>query len=311
MASGSHRAIYAAILGNLAIAITKFVAAFMSGSSAMMAEGIHSLVDTGNGGLLLLGIRQSKRPPDRLHPFGHGKDLYFYVLIVGISIFAVGGGISIYEGILHTLHPEPMTGVTLNYIVLGVAVVFEAIVWTIAFKEFMALKGEQESVLQNIRTSKDPTTFAVLFEDTAALAGLLVALMGIFLAHQFNIPALDGVASITIGVILCSVAGFLIYESKGLLLGESANPEVVNSVEQIALSDTSVQKVNRVLTMHMGPRQVILNLDVKFNPALSADTIETAVERLEKEIRAQHKEIKYIFIEASTLAKHHREHQQQ
>lgn len=300
MASGSDKAIYAAIVGNFLIAIMKFVAAFISGSAAMLAEGIHSLVDTGNGGLLLLGIHKSKRPPDRVHPFGHGKDLYFYVLIVAILIFGVGGGISIYEGILHVLHPEPLGNALLSYIVLGLAIVFEGIVWTIALKAFMAAKGEQ-STWESIRTSKDPTTFAVLFEDTAALAGLIVAIVGIFLAHQLNMPVLDGIASIGIGVILCTVASVLLYESKGLLLGESADPAVVNSIQEIAEADPAVTRVGRTLTMHLGPHQILVNLDLDFKDGLSTEEVKTAVDRIEEAIRREHEKVKYIFVEAEAL----------
>lgn len=300
--SGSRAAIYAAILGNLAIAITKFVAAVIGGSSAMMAEGIHSLVDTGNGGLLLLGIQMSQRPADDAHPFGHGKELYFYVLIVGILIFGIGGGISIWEGIQHVFHPEPITNASLSYAVLGLAIVFEGIVWTIALKAFLQ-ETEGGPFWESIRSSKNPTTFAVLFEDSAALGGLVIALGGIFLSQRLSMPVLDGAASIVIGVLLCTIAFVLIYESKALLIGEAADPETVDNIRTIALADPMVNDVIRLLTMHMGPRQVILNIELDFDGSCSGDEIEKAVDRIETAIRAEHDEITYLFIESGSLSR--------
>src|ERR1700730_15449274 len=205
MASESRVAIFAAILGNVAIALTKFIAAYFSGSSAMLSEGIHSLVDTGNGGLMLLGLRKSQKPADAEHPFGYGKELYFWTLIVAIVIFAVGGGISAYEGLLHVLHPKPFENPLLNYVVLGLAFVFEGYSFVIAYKTFQSEQGEQ-TIWESIETRKDPTTYTVLFEDSAALLGLVVAFVGVFLAHKLNNPYFDGAASIMIGVILAVVA---------------------------------------------------------------------------------------------------------
>src|SRR6266478_7681458 len=207
MGNESRTAIFAAIAGNLAIAATKLVAAFFTGSSAMLSEGIHSLVDTGNGGLLLLGFRKSRKPPDANHPFGHGKELYFWSLVVAILIFALGGGMSVYEGATHLTHPHAYDP-TWNYIVLGFALVFEGFSFYFAYKAFRSEMG-RAGILATIRASKDPTTFTVLFEDTAALLGLIVAFLGIYLGHLLNNPYLDGVASIIIGVILAAVAGFL------------------------------------------------------------------------------------------------------
>ena len=225
MATASSKfVIYAAIGANLAIAIMKFVAAALTGSSAMVSEGIHSLVDTGNGGLLLFGIHKSKQPADATHPFGYGKELYFWSLIVAVLIFGVGGGISIYEGIAHLLHPRPLEDPFWSYLVLGFAAVFEGLVFVIAFRAFQALKGEDESIWQAIKSSKDPTTFTVLFEDAAAMLGLIFAFVGIFLAYQFENPYLDGVASVCIGLLLAAVAVVLAYESKGLLVGEGTGP---------------------------------------------------------------------------------------
>ncbi|MGH7848276.1 MAG: cation diffusion facilitator family transporter [Candidatus Binatia bacterium] len=304
--SGSKRAIFAAIAGNLVIAISKFVAAGFTGSSAMISEGIHSLVDTGNGGLLLLGIRMSQKPADATHPFGYGKELYFWTLIVAVLIFGVGGGVSTYEGILHLLHPNLLEDPTWSYVVLALAIVFEGIVFTVALKEFRKIKGEK-STWQEIRTSKDPTTFTVLFEDSAAMLGLLAALAGIYLAHRFNNPYFDGAASIVIGVILASVAVFLAYESKGLLVGEGADPETLASIKAVAESDSAVEKVNRPLTMHFGPHTVLLSMDVQFRKGMSCMEIESAVGRLEEIIRSKHQDIKHIFIEAQSIAPNGRE----
>ena len=302
MASESRTAIFAAIAGNLAIAATKFVAAALTGSSAMLSEGIHSVVDTGNGGLLLLGVRMSKKPADAAHPFGHGKELYFWSLVVAILIFALGGGMSVYEGVTHIAHPNHGQDPTWNYVVLGIAIVFESASFYFALKAFRKEMGQQ-GVWQTIHASKDPTTFTILFEDTAALLGLLVAFAGIFLGHALNNPYLDGVASITIGVILGVVAGFLAYESKGLLIGEGVDQPTLKSIRKIAREDPAVVKVRKALTMHFGPHDVLLTLDIQFQEHLTAVEISAVVDQLEKKIRDRHPEIKHIFIEAKSLLK--------
>jgi cation diffusion facilitator family transporter len=299
MTTDSKTAIFAAIAGNLAIAATKLVAAYFTGSSAMLSEGIHSLVDTGNGGLLLLGSKRAKKPADVNHPFGHGKELYFWSLVVAILIFALGGGMSVYEGVTHMMHPH-LSDPTWNYVVLGFAIVFESISFFFAYKAFRTEMGTQ-GIFKTIRTSKDPTTFTVLFEDTAALLGLLVALIGIFLGHVLQNPYLDGAASVLIGVILGVVAAFLAYESKGLLIGEAVNPEVLTSIRSLVRADEAVDEVRKSLTMHFGPTEVLLTLDVRFKRHLKANQIAAAIDRLERNIRAKHPEIKHIFIEAKAL----------
>jgi cation diffusion facilitator family transporter len=299
MTSESKVAVFAAMAGNLAIAITKLIAAYFSGSSAMLSEGIHSVVDTGNGALLLVGLRQSRKPADARHPFGHGKELYFWPLVVAIMIFALGGGMSVYEGVTHLMHPTHADP-TWNYVVLGIAFVFESISSVFAFKAFRGeLKGQRP--LAAIRASKDPTTFTVLFEDSAALLGLVVAFLGIFLGNVLHNPYFDGIASIVIGLILAVVAAFLAYETKGLLIGEGVNPETLDSLRSIATADPAVQEVRKSLTMHFGPYEVLLTLDILFKKELTAEEITSAINRIEAAIRARHTEIKHVFIEAKSL----------
>lgn len=299
--NSSKKTIFAAIGANFAIAITKFVAPALSGSSAMLSEGIHSLADTGNELLLLLGIHMSQKPADANHPFGRGKELYFWTLIVAMMIFTVGGGISIYQGVTHLLNLKPLKDPTWDYVVLGFSVVFEGFSWKVAFTELLATKGEK-NFWEAVRTSKDPIVFTVLFEDSAALLGLVVAFVGIFLGHQFHNPAFDGIASIVIGVILAVVAIVLAYESKGLLIGESADIETVNNIRRLAADEPAVERVMRTLTMHLGPDEVLLNLEIHFYIQLSSEEVALAVSRLEETIRTHHPEVKHIFIEAKSLA---------
>ena len=298
--SGSKVVIFAAIGGNLAIATTKFIAATITGSSAMLSEGIHSVVDTGNGLLLLFGIRQSQRPADELHPFGHGKELYFWTLIVAILIFAIGGGVSIYEGIIHSRHAAPLRDLKWNYIVLGFSILFEGISWAIALREFNRARGKL-GYLEAIRQSRDPTAYAVLFEDSAALAGLLVALAGISLGHFLEKPVLDGAASILIGAILCAVAVFLAYKSKDLLIGEAINKEVLADIRAVAAAEPAVKGLARALTMHFAPHEVLLNIELLFAEGLSAKEVAEAIDRVEKGIRDRHPEVRHIFVEAKGI----------
>jgi cation diffusion facilitator family transporter len=302
MALGTKLTVLAAMGGNFVIAVMKFVAAAFTGSSAMLSEGIHSMVDTGNAGLLLLGMRLSKRPPDKLHPFGHGKELYFWSLVVAIMIFGVGGGVSAYEGILHLLHPAPVEDPAWAYWVLALAAVFEGIVLWIALRQFFATKPPNQSVWRTIRTAKDPTVFTVLLEDTAALLGLLTAFLGVWLGHYFANPYFDGAASVVIGLILGGIAAILAWESKGLLIGESADARVVNSIQRLVESDPAVQQARPPLTMHLGPDHILVNLDIRFADDLTAADIEAAIVRLEQAIRQAHPQVRQIFIEAASLA---------
>jgi cation diffusion facilitator family transporter len=296
--------VYGAIGSNLVIAVAKFAAALFSGSSAMLAEAIHSLVDTGNELLLLLGIKRSKRPSDPLHPFGHGKELYFWSLIVAILLFGLGAGMSIYEGISHLEHPVEIRDPTWNYVVLGVAFVAEGTSWTIALRKLFEERRAGQNLWQTLRMSKDPTVYTVLAEDSAALAGIVVAFLGVLLGHRLRNPYLDGSASIAIGVILASVAVYLALESRDLLIGESAGRDVIKDVRALAQSDPAVVQVFPPLTMHFGPNRVLLNLDVEFRPDLTAEEVAAAVDRLESRIRADHPSIERIFIEAEALRGH-------
>ncbi|MFZ0242926.1 MAG: cation diffusion facilitator family transporter [Desulfobacterales bacterium] len=297
MASGSKKVIYAALIGNTLVAATKFVAAAFTGSSAMLSEGIHSLVDTGNQGLLLWGDRQAKKPADAQFPFGHGREIYFWSFVVAILIFALGAGFSIYEGIHHLLHPQPVKNPLVNYIVLGLAMVFEGGSLWVAVREFNHVKGRR-GYFAAVHHGKDPTVFVVLFEDSAALVGLLIALAGIALNEVTGNPAFDGIASILIGVILGVTAIWLAYETKGLLIGESADPEIVRAIRQCSLELAPVEAVNEVLTTHMGPDFILVNASVDMADKATAGDIEKAIASFDRRIKSRFPAIKRVFVEA-------------
>ena len=301
MESESRLAIFAAIAGNIAIAITKFIAAFFSTSSAMFAEGIHSLVDTGNGALLLFGMHKSRQSPDLTHPFGYGKELYFWSLIVAITIFAVGGGLSVYEGIIHILHPEPLENPFWNYIVLGCAFVFEGTTWIFGWKAFRTAKGRQ-GIIEAIHKSKDPTTFIVIFEDSGALLGLVIAFAGVFFGHWLNNPYIDGISSVLIGLMLGLMSIFLASESKDLLIGEGVEPETLRRLRDLIAADSSVDRVNHMLTMYFGPHEVMLTLDLRFNTALTAAEVREAIARLTRNIKKAQPDITRIFFAAESVS---------
>lgn len=301
-AEGSTKVVIAAFIGNGLIAVTKFAAATATGSSAMFSEAVHSLVDTGNQALLLYGIQRSRRPADARHPFGYGRELYFWAFIVAILLFSGGAGVSIYEGVHKILDPQPVTDAYINYIVLGLATVFESAAFFFALREFNRVKGGR-GYLAAVRVSKDPALFTVLLEDAAALLGLAVALCGIFLAQVLELPVLDGVASVAIGLVLTAAALLLAYETKGLLIGEAAKPEVVARIRRIVGAEHGVDRINEILTMHMGPRDVLLNLSLDFRSTLTADEVEAEVSRLERQIKAALPEITRVFIEAQSRAR--------
>jgi cation diffusion facilitator family transporter len=293
----SNIAVYGAIAANVAIAITKFVVAGISGSSAMLSEGIHSAVDTFNGVLLLVGLRLSQRPATTEHPFGHGKELYFWSLIVAVLIFGLGGGLSFYEGIQHVRHPEPMRDPMWNYVVLGIAFVFEGSSFAIALRQFLKQAGDTP-FWEALHRSKDPTTYTVLAEDSAALVGLVVAAIGIWASHHFDTPELDGAASIAIGLLLAGVAVALISESRGLLIGEGIQPETARAIRAIALAQPKVRDVGRVLSMYVGPDDVLVTMDLDFDDGTAAADAGAAIAAVEKQVRERYPVIKRLFIEA-------------
>ena len=287
--------IYAALGGNFLIAVTKFVAAAFTGSSAMLSEGVHSLVDTGNQGLLLYGLHRADKPPDEAHPLGYGRELYFWSFIVALLVFALGAGISLYEGVQHIREPKHVDNVTVNYLVLALSAVFEGASWFLALRHFRKVKG-RHGYIEAVRRSKDPTVFTVLFEDSAALAGLLIAFIGLFAADYLEMPILDGVASIGIGIVLGVTAIFLAIETKGLLIGEAASRRIEDGIREIVASDESVQQTNDVLTVHLGPQQVVVALSVEFEDDLSAPDIEACVVRLERSLKKKYSQITSVFI---------------
>jgi cation diffusion facilitator family transporter len=297
----SKVAVIAAIVGNLLVATIKFVAAGLTGSSAMVAEGIHSLVDTGNGGLVLLGMRRSAKPADAQHPFGHGKALYFWTLIVAISIFGIGGGMSVYEGISALQHPAALENPMPNYIVLVIAFAVEGWAFLTAMREFNRARGQMPA-LEFVRTSKDPSLFTVVFEDLAAMLGLIVAFLGIFLGHLFQNPLFDGGASVVIGLILMSVAALLARESKGLLVGEGVEPKVLEAMRAMVSADRGVDRVGDIRTLYLGPNDLLVNLDIAFDPKLTGDGIHAAITRIESALKGAYPEVRRVCIEAETLA---------
>lgn len=281
------------------IAIAKFVAAGITGSSAMLSEGVHSLVDTVNELLLLYGLRRAAQPADRTHPFGYGRELYFWSFIVALLVLAMGAGVSFYEGVMHIRQPEPVARPLMNYLVLAVSFVFEGSSWWVALREFRARKGRL-GYFEAFRLSKDPATFTVLLEDSAALLGLLVALAGLVSAQLLDQPVLDGVASIGIAAVLSLSALLLARETKGLLIGEPAHPVVGEAILAIAAGDAGVRCANGVLTVQMGPSQVVATLSAEFEDALTTPQIEACINRIEKQAKQAHPEIVSLFIKPQT-----------
>ena len=302
-AGGSNIAIFGAITANTLIAISKFIAASFTGSSAMMAEGIHSLVDTGNGLLLLLGIKRSKQKPDAMHPFGYGKEVYFWSFVVSVLIFALGGGFALYEGIHALMDPHPLEDPTWSYWVLTAAIVFEGSALYVALKAFNKSRKNKRNLIRNIIKSKDAATFAVIIEDTAALVGLAIALTGVFLSQELQNPYMDGGASVLIGLLLLSVATFLARESKGLLLGESATPETISGIEKILDNNEKVQEWNLPQTMHFGPSSVLLVQELDLIDGLSLEEAEKAMKEIKKEIKQKFPSITRVYLETKDLEK--------
>lgn len=295
MASGSKHVVYAALVGNLAIAVTKFAAAAWTGSSAMLSEGIHSTVDTSNQAILLFGMKRASRPPDARHPFGYGMEIYFWAFVVALLIFALGGALSIYEGLHRILHPEPIHEPWANFIVLAIAIVIESFTFRVAWKE---LRHQQpgRSIWRALRVSKDPSVFAIFCEDFAALAGLMVALIGVGLAYFLELPVFDGLASVGIGLILIATAVFLSRETLSLMAGESASAAVLADVEGVLSSDRRVKHVDEVLSMHLGPQEILLAVSIDFDESLTGEEVETTMRELTRSLEACREEISRVFL---------------
>ncbi len=302
-ANSSKKVIFAALIGNFLIFVTKLSAAIYTNSSAMFSEAIHSIVDCGNQVLLLYGIKKASQKADRAHPFGYGKELYFWSFVVAMLIFAVGAGVSLYEGVHKIIEPEEITNIHINYIVLSVAILFEAYPWKMAYDEFNRRRSGLP-FFTAVQESKDPGLFAILFEDTAAMLGLFSALVGLLIGDFFDIPEADGVASVAIGIILAMTAALLAFECKGLLIGEAADPKVIKSIRNLFDGHPYVDNINEVLTMHMGPRDILLNLSLDFKNSIPAGEVENIISMFEQKIKQKHPEIKRVFIEIQSRHGH-------
>ncbi len=302
MAGSSKKVIIAALIGNFLVSITKFAASYVTRSSAMFSEGIHSLVDTGNQVLLLYGLKRAKLPASEQFPFGHGKEIYFWSFVVAILIFAVGAGVSIYEGIIHIINPVEVKNSMINYIVLSIAIVFEGAAWYFAYTEFKK-DNHKHGIIKSVQDGKDPSMFVVLFEDTAALLGLMVAMLGIYLSELTGILMFDGIASVVIGLILALTATWLAIETKGLLIGECADPEIVSGIKALAVEYDEVEHVNELLTMHMGPDFILVNISIDFDDHLKAGQIEHVISEIDQRIKKTWPNVKRIFVEAEARKK--------
>ncbi len=297
-ASRGRRGVWAALAANLLIAVTKFGAAAVTGSSALFAEGIHSIVDTGNQGLLLLGLSRAARPPDPEHPFGHGREVYFWSFVVALLVFAAGAGVSLYEGIVHLIRPQPIENVGVNYVVLGAAFLFEAGSLVVAGREFRE-RSEGRGFFVEVRESKDPTTYTVVLEDGAALLGLALAFAGNLLFDLTGAPVWDAIASVAIGCLLAGVAAWLAHETQGLLIGEAASDRVTATIRRLAEDQPEVASTGRILTMHLAPEEILVNLSVDFQDHCSAERVERATDQLAGRIREALPEVRWLFVEAA------------
>ncbi|MET3130092.1 cation diffusion facilitator family transporter [Oxalobacteraceae bacterium GrIS 1.11] len=297
--------VYAALAGNLLVAFTKAGAALWTGSAAMLSEAVHSFVDTGNEVLLLYGMRQAAREADPEHPLGYGRELYFWSFIVALMVFALGAGVSMYEGVSHLLHPQTISDPLVSYAVLALAFLFEGASWLVSLRQFRAVKGTL-GYYEAFRKSKDPASFIVLFEDSAAMIGIFIAAAGTFAASSLDLPICDGLASIAIGLVLAATAALLARESKSLLLGERANHQLSDSILRIAGASAAASRANGVTTVHLAPDQILAALSLEFADDLRAPQIEEAVIDIERRIRAAHPEVVTLFVKPQT-AKAYRE----
>lgn len=300
--ASSNKSIYSALAANLLIAITKFIAGAFSNSAAMISEGIHSLVDTVNQILLLFGLWRSKKPADAMRPFGYGKELYFYSFIVSILIFGLGGGLSIYQGITHIIKPEELGDPTWNYIVLALSVVFEGTSLIIAAKEFNKVRGN-DSWWTAIVRSKDPSNFLVLFEDGAAVTGLFIVMICMFLSHKLNIPELDGLASLLVGLLLVGASIILARESRSLLMGEGITNTSKEKITLIVEKDPAVLKVMNIISVYEAPEEILLMLIIAFKEDLDTQDINESIDRLRQEIKGEFKLMKFVIIQPESITK--------
>lgn len=299
----SRKVIYAAIVGNLLVTATKFGAAAWTGSSGMLSEAVHSLVDTGNSVLLLYGLHRAQQPPDQDHPLGYGREIYFWSFVVAVMVFALGAGASLYEGIMHVLRPQPIQDAAVNYVVLGLSALFDGTTWWIALRNF---KGRMRfgDLVAAIRKSKDPSSFMILFEDSAALIGLIIALAGTYFSTFLALPVLDGVASILISVVLAVTAGLLARETKGLLIGEGADRPIVDSIMHIAEGMEGVAHANGVITVHLAPNQIVVALSLEFADELKTTDIEIKVIELERRLRQLHPDVIALFVKPQSSCRY-------
>ena len=295
----SKPAVVAALVGNLLVAATKFVAAGWTGSTSMTSEAVHSLVDTTNEVLLLYGMHRSAQRPDPTHPLGYGREIYFWSFIVALMVFALGAAVSMYQGFMHIVHPQPITDPIVNYVVLALAMVFEGGSWIVSFRQFSAAKGSR-GFYEAFRASKDPPSFMVLFEDSAALIGIVIAAIGTFAASALDAPIVDGVASMLIGLVLAATSLLLARESKSLLIGERADRTLGESILRIAAVEPAVKKANGVLTVQLAPDQILAALSLDFADSLRANAIEAAVVAIEQNVRAAHPDVVAVFIKPQT-----------
>jgi len=293
----SKAVVYAAMAANIAIAALKFAMGLLTGSSAMLSEGLHSTVDAGNDVLLLTGMRLSRRAATAKHPFGHGKEVFFWGLIVAVLIFGVGGGVSAFEGVRRILHPEPIGNPFWAYVVLAAAAIFEGISFVVALRNFLRQIGDRRFLVA-LHTSKDPASYTVLAEDAAALLGIVIAAVGIGISYGMDMPRVDGVASVMIGILLASVAVFLIAEARGLLIGEGIRPKGVRDIRRLVLSDPRVRSVGSLLSMYIGPDEVLLTLDVEFRHTQRADDIVDAIRDIQRSIQKRYPKIRRIYVQA-------------
>lgn len=294
--ASSNKSIYSALAANLLIAVTKFIAGAFSNSAAMISEGIHSLVDTVNQLLLLFGLRRSRKPADAIRPFGYGRELYFYSFIVSILIFGLGGGISIYQGVIHIINPEPLGNPTWNYVVLALSVVFEGTSLLIAAKEFNKVRGK-DSWWNAIVRSKDPSSFLVLFEDGAAVLGLFIVMVCMYFSHKYQIPQLDGLASLLVGLVLVGVSMILARESRSLLMGEGVSERSRKRIIEMTESDPSVLKVMNIMSTYQSPEDVLLILIVAFQEDLDTEDINNTINRIRTAIKKEFNLIHFVIIQ--------------